>query len=60
MLAHQPLEPGDVTTPDHAIRNLLDDLMNDEPYVMTHGSHRPVHERRRVAMDAAFDRMEQS
>jgi NAD(P)-dependent dehydrogenase (short-subunit alcohol dehydrogenase family) len=60
MLAHRPLEPGDVTTPDHAIRNLLDDLVNDEPYVMTHGSHRPVYERRRVAMDAAFERMEQS
>jgi hypothetical protein len=28
--------------------------------VMTHGSHRPAYERRRVAMDAAFDRMEQS
>jgi NAD(P)-dependent dehydrogenase (short-subunit alcohol dehydrogenase family) len=60
MLAHQPLGPDDVTTTEHAIRNLLVDLVNDEPYVMTHGSHRPAYERRRVAMDAAFDRMEQS
>ncbi len=60
MLAHQPLGPDDVTTPDHAIRNLLADILNDEPYVMTHGSHRAVYEQRRVAMDAAFDRMENS
>ena len=58
MLAHQPIGPGDVTSPAHAIRNLLDDLEQDEPYVMTHGSHRSIYERRRVAMDAAFDRME--
>lgn len=60
MLAHQPLGPDDVTTPEHAIRNLLGTILNDEPYVMTHGSDRSIYERRRVAMDAAFDRMENS
>jgi NAD(P)-dependent dehydrogenase (short-subunit alcohol dehydrogenase family) len=60
MLAHQPIGPDDVTSPEHAIRNLLADLKNDEPYVMTHGSHRSIYEQRRVAMDAAFDRMENS
>ena len=44
-------------TPEHAIRNLLADLLADEPYVMTHGSHDPLPQRR-DAMDAAFDRME--
>ena len=51
---------GDVVTPEHAVRNLLADLEADEPYCLTHGSHRPVYEERRAAMDAAFDRMEGS
>ena len=60
MLAHTPMAEGDVVMPEQAIRNLLDDLRADEPYSMTHGSHRPVYEQRRAAMDAAFDRMEAS
>jgi hypothetical protein len=60
MLAHTPMAEGDVVLPEEAIRNLLADLRADEPYSMTHGSHRPVYERRRAAMDAAFDRMEGS
>ena len=60
MLEHRPLADGDVVSPDHAIRNLLADLVADEPYCLTHGSHRPVYEQRRDAMDAAFDRMEAS
>ncbi len=58
MLAHRPLADGDVVTPEHAIRNLLADLADDVPYVVTHGSDRPVYRRRQDAMDAAFDRME--
>lgn len=60
MVAHQPMEDGDVVTPEHAIRNLLADLEADEPYVLTHGSYRPLYEQRRDALDAAFDRMEAS
>jgi NAD(P)-dependent dehydrogenase (short-subunit alcohol dehydrogenase family) len=60
MLAHRPLADGDLVTPEHAIRNLLADLLDDQPYALTHGSHRPVYEQRRAAMDAAFDRMEAS
>jgi NAD(P)-dependent dehydrogenase (short-subunit alcohol dehydrogenase family) len=60
MLEHRPMADGDVVTPDHAVRNLLADLEADEPYSLTHGSHRPVYEQRRAAMDAAFDRMEAS
>ena len=58
MLAHRPLADGDVVTPEHAIRNLLADLADDVPYVVTHGSDRPVYRRRQEAMEAAFDRME--
>jgi NAD(P)-dependent dehydrogenase (short-subunit alcohol dehydrogenase family) len=60
MLAHQPMGEGDVVEPDHAIRNLMADLVANEPYSVTHGSFRPVYEARRAAMDAAFDRMQRS
>jgi short-subunit dehydrogenase len=60
MMAHQPMGDGDLATPEHAIRNLLADLEAAEPYVLTHGSYRPLYEQRRAALDAAFDRMEAS
>lgn len=60
MLAHRPMIDGDVVMPDHAIRNLLQDLVDDEPYSITHGSFRPAYQARSAAMDAAFDRMETS
>jgi NAD(P)-dependent dehydrogenase (short-subunit alcohol dehydrogenase family) len=60
MLAHRPMNDGDVVTPEHAIRKLLDDLEANVPYSVTHGSFRPVYQQRRDAMDAAFDRMETS
>jgi NAD(P)-dependent dehydrogenase (short-subunit alcohol dehydrogenase family) len=60
MIAHQPMGDGDLVTPEDAIRNLLADLEAGEPYVLTHGSYRPIYEQRRAAMDAAFDRMENS
>ena len=60
MIAHQPMGDGDLATPEHAIRNLLGDLENGEPYLITHGSFRPIYQQRRDAIDAAFDRMEAS
>jgi NAD(P)-dependent dehydrogenase (short-subunit alcohol dehydrogenase family) len=60
MMAHQPMEDGDLATPEHAIRNLLADLDAGEPYVITHGSYRSLYQQRRDAIDAAFDRMEAS
>jgi NAD(P)-dependent dehydrogenase (short-subunit alcohol dehydrogenase family) len=60
MIAHQPMGDDDLATPEHAIRNLLADLEANEPYVLTHGSYRPLYQRRRDAIDAAFDRMEAS
>ena len=58
MLAHAQLEEDDLATPEHAVRNLLADLEADEPFSITHGSFRAAWERRRDAIDAAFDRME--
>ncbi len=60
MLASAPMGDGDLATAEHAIRNLWADLEADEPYCLTHGSHRPVWQQRRDAIDAAFDRMERS
>lgn len=60
MLAHAPMADGDLATPEHAIRNLLEELEAGQPYVITHGTYRPVYQRRRDAIDAAFDRMERS
>ena len=54
------MRDGDFVTPEDALRNLLADLRNDEPYSVTHGSHRQFYEQRRAAMDAAYDRMERS
>jgi hypothetical protein len=58
MLAGSEMGEGDVVTAEHAARNVLRDLLANEPYVLTHGSFRPDYERRRDAMEAAFDRME--
>jgi NAD(P)-dependent dehydrogenase (short-subunit alcohol dehydrogenase family) len=60
MLAHSPLQDGDVVMPEHAVRHLLDDLVADVPYSITHGSFRDAYRRRRDALDAAFDRMEEA
>jgi NAD(P)-dependent dehydrogenase (short-subunit alcohol dehydrogenase family) len=60
MLAGTTMGEGDVVTAEHAVRNLLADLLAGEPYILTHGRYRPGYERRRAAMDAAFDRMERS
>jgi NAD(P)-dependent dehydrogenase (short-subunit alcohol dehydrogenase family) len=58
MLAGSAMGEGDVVTAEHAARNVLRDLLANEPYVLTHGSFRADYERRRDAMEAAFDRME--
>lgn len=60
MVAHRPLGAGDVTTAEHAVRNLLADLIADEPYIVTHGTFRADYERRHEALEAAFERMEAS
>jgi hypothetical protein len=60
MLAGTTMGEGDVVTAEHAVRNLLAELLADEPYILTHGSYRPDYDRRCAAMAAAFERMERS
>lgn len=48
-----------VATPESAVRNLLPQLLANEPYVITHGDVRAEYEERRAEIDRAFDRMEQ-
>jgi NAD(P)-dependent dehydrogenase (short-subunit alcohol dehydrogenase family) len=60
MIASRGMADDDVATPEHAVRNLLADLLANEPYMLTHGSYRHDYNQRRDAMDAAFDRMERS
>jgi NAD(P)-dependent dehydrogenase (short-subunit alcohol dehydrogenase family) len=60
MLASRGMADGDVVTAEHAVRNLLADLLANEPYVLTHGAFRQEYNQRRDAIDAAFDRMERS
>jgi len=56
----RPMGEDDVLPPDEAIRNLLADLMADEPYTITHGTFRSAYAERRDALEDAFDRMEAS
>jgi hypothetical protein len=60
MMASRPINADDVATPDHAVRNLLADLLADEPYLITHGSYRAAYHERLADLEAAFDRMERS
>ena len=50
----------DVVSPEHAARNLLDELLAGEPYVITHGDYRDAYRARVAAVERAFDRMERS
>jgi NAD(P)-dependent dehydrogenase (short-subunit alcohol dehydrogenase family) len=58
MLADRPITENDLVTPEHAVRNLLADLMANVPYSLTHGSYRPRYAKRRDALESALDRME--
>lgn len=60
MLSHRPVGPDDVVMPEHAIRNLLADLDDDVPYIVTHGAIRSDYTERHDALVAALDRMETS
>jgi NAD(P)-dependent dehydrogenase (short-subunit alcohol dehydrogenase family) len=58
MLADMPMAPEDLTTPEDAVRNLLEDLDNDVPYSVTHGTVRASYNQRRDALESALDRIE--
>jgi NAD(P)-dependent dehydrogenase (short-subunit alcohol dehydrogenase family) len=58
MMATLPMGDSDLATADHAARNLLDEILANQPYVLTHGSYRPEYHKRRDAIEAAFDRLD--
>ena len=60
MMSSQGMDAAQEATPDHAVRNLLDDLIADEPFVITHGDYRAAYRRRLEPIEAAFDRLEQT
>jgi len=59
MMASAKMSPEkDVAPAEHAVRNLLADLRDQHPYIITHGGYREqIVERQRLVLDA-FDRME--
>jgi NAD(P)-dependent dehydrogenase (short-subunit alcohol dehydrogenase family) len=60
MMSSRSMGEEHVATPDHAVRNLVDDLVADEPYVITHGAYRAEYQERLAALERAFDRMERT
>lgn len=58
MLASRDMDDTtNVVTPEFAVRNLLDDLARNEPYIVTHGGYRDALVRRQQAFVATYDRM---
>jgi NAD(P)-dependent dehydrogenase (short-subunit alcohol dehydrogenase family) len=60
MMASRAVGPEHVASPEHAARNVVADLVANEPYIVTHGAFRPEYHRRLAAVEAAFDRMERT
>jgi NAD(P)-dependent dehydrogenase (short-subunit alcohol dehydrogenase family) len=56
LMASTTVTESSVVTPDYAIRNLLADLENNEPYIFTHGDYRAEVVSRNEAILKAFDR----
>jgi len=60
MMSSRKMGQEHVATPDHAVRNLLTDLLANQPYIITHGDYRSEYHERLAAIEQAFDRMEGS
>jgi NAD(P)-dependent dehydrogenase (short-subunit alcohol dehydrogenase family) len=60
LMASRGIGDDHVATPEHAVRNLLDDILANEPFIITHGSYRPAWEERTELVRKAFERMERS
>ena len=39
MMASLRMGDSDIATADHAVRNVLDELLANQPYVLTHGGY---------------------
>jgi len=60
MMSSRNMGDDHVASPEHAVRNLITDLVANQPYVITHGAYRAEYHERLAATEAAFDRMERS
>jgi NAD(P)-dependent dehydrogenase (short-subunit alcohol dehydrogenase family) len=60
MMSSRKMGDEHVATPEHAVRNLIADLVANEPFIITHGAYRAEYHERLAALEAAFDRMERS
>jgi NAD(P)-dependent dehydrogenase (short-subunit alcohol dehydrogenase family) len=60
MMSSRKMGDEHVAAPEHAVRNLVADLVANEPYLVTHGAYRADYHERLAAIEAAFDRMERS
>ncbi len=60
MMASRKVGSDHVVTPEHAVRNLLVDVLANEPFTITHGGYRDDYRRRLATIEAAFDRMERA
>ena len=59
MLASRDTTADDyIVEPEYAVRNVLRDLVNNEPYIVTHAPYRRRYEGRAAILRAAFDRAE--
>jgi NAD(P)-dependent dehydrogenase (short-subunit alcohol dehydrogenase family) len=58
MMSSRKMGEEHVATAEHAVRNLLTDLVANEPYLITHGAYRAEYHAHLAAIEAAFDRME--
>lgn len=50
-------QDGHVASPEHAVRNLLDDLDSGHPYIITHGDYHSQVQAQQREISAAFERM---
>jgi NAD(P)-dependent dehydrogenase (short-subunit alcohol dehydrogenase family) len=57
MMSGSNMGEDHLATPEHAVRNLISDLVANEPFVITHGAYRADYHERLAAIEAAFDRM---
>ena len=60
MMGSRKMGDSHVATPEHAVRNVLTDLLNDEAFIISHGAYRKEYHERLAEIEDAFDRMEKS
>jgi len=60
MMSSRKMGDSHVATAEHAVRNLIADLVANEPFIITHGDYRAEYHERLATIEAAFDRMERS